>query len=134
VDVIVCSSTAAERVRQLADPAVQVMIDDRALDQRAIEMLASARKPGAARSALISADRSTRAQVSVPRRRHRGLQERCRWFNHLIRPPQKECGRDEYAEHPATERPAEYRRDSLATDHATMHELEGDWFTVLTRS
>jgi hypothetical protein len=71
VDVIVCSSTAAERVRQLADPAVQVMIDDRALDQRAIEMLASARKPGAARSALISADRSTRAQVSVPRRRHR---------------------------------------------------------------
>jgi hypothetical protein len=63
-----------------------------------------------------------------------GLQERCRWFNHLIRPPQKECGRDEYAEHPATERPAEYRRDSLATDHATMHELEGDWFTVLTRS
>ena len=40
VDVIVCSSTAAERVRQLADPAVQVIIDDRALDQRAIEMLA----------------------------------------------------------------------------------------------
>jgi GntR family transcriptional regulator len=40
VDVIVCSSTAAERVRQLADAAVQVMIDDRALDQRAIEMLA----------------------------------------------------------------------------------------------
>jgi GntR family transcriptional regulator len=38
--VIVCSSTAAERVRQLADPAVQVMIDDRALDPRAIEMLA----------------------------------------------------------------------------------------------
>jgi len=40
VDVIVCSSTAAERVRQLADPAAQVMIDDRALDKRAIEMLA----------------------------------------------------------------------------------------------
>jgi hypothetical protein len=40
VDVIVCSSTAAERVRQVADPAVEVMIDDRALDQRAIEMLA----------------------------------------------------------------------------------------------
>jgi len=31
---------AAERVRGLAGPAVQVMIDDRALDQRAIEMLA----------------------------------------------------------------------------------------------
>jgi hypothetical protein len=40
VNVIVCSSSAAERVRQIADPAVQVMIDDRALDQRAIEMLA----------------------------------------------------------------------------------------------
>ncbi len=41
VDVIVCSTSAAERVRGLAGPAVQVMIDDRALDQRAIEMLAA---------------------------------------------------------------------------------------------
>jgi hypothetical protein len=41
VDVIVCASLAAERVRQLAGPAVHVMIDDRALDQRAIEMLAA---------------------------------------------------------------------------------------------
>ena len=41
VDVIVCSSSAAERVRQLAGPAVQVVIDDRALDPRAIEMLAA---------------------------------------------------------------------------------------------
>ena len=41
VDVIVCSTAAAERVRGLAGPAVQVMIDDRALDQRAIEMLAA---------------------------------------------------------------------------------------------
>jgi hypothetical protein len=40
VDVVVCSSAAAERVRQLAAPAVQVMIDDRALDQRAIQTLA----------------------------------------------------------------------------------------------
>jgi GntR family transcriptional regulator len=39
VDVMVCSTSAAERVRQLADPAVHVMIDDRALDPRAIEML-----------------------------------------------------------------------------------------------
>jgi len=38
VDVIVCSSSSAER--QLAGTAVQVMIDDRALDQRAVEMLA----------------------------------------------------------------------------------------------
>jgi hypothetical protein len=41
VDVIVCSTAAAERVRQRAGPAVQVIIDDRALDPRAIEMLAA---------------------------------------------------------------------------------------------
>ena len=41
VDVIVCSSSAAERVRGLADSSLQVLIDDRALDQRAIEMLAA---------------------------------------------------------------------------------------------
>ncbi|MGH7388550.1 MAG: GntR family transcriptional regulator [Candidatus Rokuibacteriota bacterium] len=41
VDVVVCSTSAAERVRQLAGPAVRVMIDDRALDPRAIEMLAA---------------------------------------------------------------------------------------------
>jgi hypothetical protein len=41
VDVIVCSSGAADRVRGLAGPAMQVIIDDRALDPRAIEMLAT---------------------------------------------------------------------------------------------
>ncbi len=41
VDVIVCSTSAAERVRALAGSAVQVIIDDRALDPRAIEMLAA---------------------------------------------------------------------------------------------
>jgi DNA-binding transcriptional regulator YhcF (GntR family) len=41
VDVMVCSTAAAERVRGLAGSTVQVMIDDRALDQRAIEMLAA---------------------------------------------------------------------------------------------
>jgi GntR family transcriptional regulator len=41
VDVIVCSTAAAERVRGLAGPAVQVVIDDRALDQRAVQMLAA---------------------------------------------------------------------------------------------
>jgi DNA-binding transcriptional regulator YhcF (GntR family) len=40
-DVVVCSSAAAVRVRQLAASSVEVMIDDRALDQRAIEMLAA---------------------------------------------------------------------------------------------
>ena len=41
VDVIVCSTSAAQRVRQLAGDAVEVMVDDRALDQRAIELLAA---------------------------------------------------------------------------------------------
>jgi hypothetical protein len=41
VDVIVCSTAAAERVRGLAGSAVQVVIDDRALDQRAVQMLAA---------------------------------------------------------------------------------------------
>ena len=41
VDVIVCSSSSAEPVRQLAGPSVQVMIDDRRLDERAIQMLAA---------------------------------------------------------------------------------------------
>ena len=40
VDVVVCSTAAAERVRALAGPDVQIVIDDRALDPRAIEMLA----------------------------------------------------------------------------------------------
>jgi DNA-binding transcriptional regulator YhcF (GntR family) len=40
VDVMVCSAGAADRVRQLAGSAVQVLIDDRALDPRAIQMLA----------------------------------------------------------------------------------------------
>ncbi len=41
VDVMVCSTAAADRVRQLAGSAAQVLVDDRALDQRAIEMLAA---------------------------------------------------------------------------------------------
>jgi DNA-binding transcriptional regulator YhcF (GntR family) len=41
VDVVVCSTPAAERVRQLGDPSVQILIDDRALDPRAIEMLST---------------------------------------------------------------------------------------------
>jgi GntR family transcriptional regulator len=41
VDVMVCSTAAADRVRQLAGSAAQVLIDDRALDPRAIQMLAT---------------------------------------------------------------------------------------------
>jgi DNA-binding transcriptional regulator YhcF (GntR family) len=41
VDVIVCSTAAVDQVRHLARPTTQVLVDDRALDQRAIEMLAA---------------------------------------------------------------------------------------------
>ena len=39
VDAIVCSTSAAERVRGLVGPTVPVIADDRALNQRAIQML-----------------------------------------------------------------------------------------------
>ena len=41
VNVMVCSTSTAERVRHLAGDALEVIVDDRALDQRAIEMLAA---------------------------------------------------------------------------------------------
>jgi DNA-binding transcriptional regulator YhcF (GntR family) len=41
VDVVVCSTAAAERVRHLAGRSLQVLIDDRALDPRGIEMLSA---------------------------------------------------------------------------------------------
>ena len=39
VDAIVCSTSAAEQVRGLVGPTVPVILDDRALNQRAIQML-----------------------------------------------------------------------------------------------
>src|SRR5439155_1537879 len=75
VDVIVCSTSAAERVRGLAGPAVQVMIDDRALDQRAIEMLAAllVRKNGDRPAAAAPArQRGLSSRPSNGRKRRRG--------------------------------------------------------------
>jgi DNA-binding transcriptional regulator YhcF (GntR family) len=68
VDVIVCSSTAAERIRNLAGPAVQVMIDDRALDPRAIEMLAAllVRQDGRRTAALRAGHRRPSSLPSRP--------------------------------------------------------------------
>jgi GntR family transcriptional regulator len=39
VDVIVCSTSALERVREFVSPSIPVIVDDRALNQRAIQML-----------------------------------------------------------------------------------------------
>jgi hypothetical protein len=61
VDVIVCSTAAAERVRGLVSSAVQVIIDDRALDPRAIEMLA----------ALLVGQNGDRAAAAPPAARRR---------------------------------------------------------------
>jgi GntR family transcriptional regulator len=41
VDIVVCSTTAAEQVGAVAADGVQVIVDDRAFDQRAIAMLAA---------------------------------------------------------------------------------------------
>jgi hypothetical protein len=63
VDVMVCSTSAADRVRTLAGPRVQVITDDRALDQRAIEMLAT----------VLVQQNGTRAgsrRASAPNNRH----------------------------------------------------------------
>jgi hypothetical protein len=75
VDVIVCSSSAAERVRGLAGSSVQVMIDDRALDQRAIEMLATllVRQNGDRPAAAVPAgQRGLSPRPSHGRKRRRG--------------------------------------------------------------
>jgi DNA-binding transcriptional regulator YhcF (GntR family) len=75
VDVIVCSTAAAERVRGLAGPAVRVIIDDRALDQRAIEMLAAVlvRQNGGRTTAAPPAARSGPSpHPSNGRKRSRG--------------------------------------------------------------
>jgi hypothetical protein len=39
VDAIVCSTSAAARIQGLVGPTVPVIVDDRALNQRAIQML-----------------------------------------------------------------------------------------------
>jgi GntR family transcriptional regulator len=74
VDVVVCSTSAAERVRALAGSTVQVIVDDRALDQRAIEMLADllVRQDGAppgTTPATPPARPGRRSSSGLPRRR-----------------------------------------------------------------
>jgi hypothetical protein len=70
VDVIVCSSPAVARVRPLVGAGVQVIVDDRALDPRAIEMLATllVKQTG---DRLTAAPRSgpTRSADGAPRQR-----------------------------------------------------------------
>ena len=56
VNVIVCSSSTGKQVKRLVDPTVPVIIDDRALNQRAIQMLGAvlAQHDGDRRAATAS--------------------------------------------------------------------------------
>ena len=80
VDVIVCSSSAAERVRQLAAPHLQVMIDDRALDPRAIEMLA-------AHLVRQNGDRTAAAPAAGAMRRSSRSSDGRKWRRSVTRAP-----------------------------------------------
>jgi DNA-binding transcriptional regulator YhcF (GntR family) len=73
VNVLVCSTSAAERVQRLVGPRVPVIIDDRALNQRAIQMLGAllAQQDGdrpAARPPLARRRPGSRSSRDVPRR------------------------------------------------------------------
>src|SRR5207247_4929097 len=70
VDAMVCSTAAVDQVRHLAGPTMQVLVDDRALDPRAIEMLAGIRvRRGAAGASTASATARPRSPAGDRRRR-----------------------------------------------------------------
>ena len=77
VSVMVCSSSTAKHVRDFVDPAVPVIIDDRALNQRAIQMLGAvlAQQDGDRRTVRPPLGRERRdrrlSRASPPQRPHR---------------------------------------------------------------
>ena len=78
VDVIVCSTSAAERVQGLVGSTMPVIIDDRALNQRAIQMLGAvlARDDGhrdrRTLPSLATRPRAVRASLAGPSLRGNG--------------------------------------------------------------
>ena len=76
VSVIVCSSSTARQVQRLVDPALPVIVDDRALNQRAIQMLGAvlAQRDGDP-SAAPPVVRERREQTSGQLARVRGEEE-----------------------------------------------------------
>ncbi len=94
VDVIVCSTPVAERVQQLVGSTAEVIIDNRALDKRAIEMLAAVlvrHKGDGMPSPPLPAEQRPRARPSgrAPAQRLSALQPeegRMRVSAHLRRP------------------------------------------------
>jgi hypothetical protein len=75
-DLIVCSTSAADRVRQFIDPTVPVIVDDRALNQRAVQMLgAILTQPSGERQTATPPPARDAPRVSVrPDRRQRARQ------------------------------------------------------------
>jgi hypothetical protein len=78
VDAIVCSTSAAARVQSLVAPTVPVIVDDRALNQRAIQMLGAilAQHDGAQSPAVLPLARrplGARAVRGVPRQGAAGV-------------------------------------------------------------
>jgi len=71
VDVVVCPSSTTERVKKLAESSVQVLIDDRTLDPRAIEMLAGVLVREHGDRAPGTPPVASRPPASRPSRRHR---------------------------------------------------------------
>ena len=78
VDAIVCSTSAAARVRSLVGPTVPVIVDDRALNQRGIQMLGAilAQHDGDQSPAMVPLARrplGARAVRGVPRQGAAGV-------------------------------------------------------------
>lgn len=69
VDVVVCSTSAAERVRALAGPTVRVMVDDRAVDPRTVEALAEllVRRDGGSAASVGAPERGSEVRNARPR-------------------------------------------------------------------
>lgn len=90
VDVMVCSMPAAEWVRRLAGAATPVIIDDRTLDRRAIEMLAAILVGQDGDKTAGASIVTKSAEAPVPVRRHppaRGaLRERAKGKVARVRP------------------------------------------------
>ncbi|MGH7266324.1 MAG: GntR family transcriptional regulator [Candidatus Rokuibacteriota bacterium] len=84
VSVMVCSTPAAEQVRRLLGSTVEVIVDDRALDKRAIEMLAPL---------LLPQDGDGTADPTLPtRRRPRGASTTSSASHRAVAPGQSHRG------------------------------------------
>jgi hypothetical protein len=91
VDAIVCSTAVAARVQALVGPTVPVIVDDRALNQRAIQMLGAilAQQDGDSATPPLAQGRlGPRAARASPARPHPGGDDNGavrQWSHHPIK-------------------------------------------------